>query len=296
MKSISKILVAILVIATTTPSYSQKMDIGLLAGMTGYYGDVVNEFEPALLKPGFGAFFRYRLGGRLALRANFLYTSVEGDDQRSQSQWQNQRNWTFTSRIIEGSALLEFNFIEDRNQGRRFANPFIPYAFGGVGFFTFDPQSDFNGTMISVAPLQLSGVAYQTNAICVPLGIGFRYYLNRKIQLGAELGIRYTTTSYIDDIGVDDRYQAVETTPNPAITTYFYNKATADNNAGDFRSKMGAAKSNYGSNFINNILGSNDLYYNIGLTLSYTLGDVGKGGGGSRGRGFGKAIRCPRFY
>lgn len=266
-------------------SIAQKVDLGILLGGSYYYGDVVNEIEPTTIRPAFGGFIRYRLSDRFALKGFGGYAKVYGDDQLSASEWQQQRNWSFESTIMEGSLQAEFNLLEDRNRGRRFANPLIPYLFAGVGFFYFEPKSDFFGTMQSTAPLQLSGVAYSQTAVAIPMGIGFRYYVSGKFQLGFEFGMRYTTTSYIDDIGGDDLYVNPDLTPYPNVTRYYYARSAADKNPGDRRGKMGLATLNV-----------NDIYFIYGLTASYTLGKV-KGGGGSRGgRGGGKAIRCPRFY
>lgn len=286
MRIIYRLIVALYLVSAAGISNAQNTDIGLLLGGSYYYGDVVNEIEPTTIRPAIGGFIRYRLSERFALKAFGGYATVTGDDQLSESEWQKNRNWTFESTIIEGSLQLEFNLLEDRNKGRRFMNPMIPYLFVGIGGFYFEPKSDFNGNMQSLAPLQLSGVAYAQNAVAVPMGIGFRYYVSRKFQLGFEFGMRYTSTSYIDDIGGKDRYVDPATTPFPTLTEYYYARSSEDRNVGDLRGKMGSAAFNI-----------NDLYFMYGLTASYTLGK--STGGSSRGRGRssgGRAIRCPRFY
>lgn len=294
--SIKNKLAVFFILCFSVVARSQNMDIGILAGGSYYYGDVVNNLDVKSIGPSFGGFIRYRLGQRLALRAFGGYAKVQGEDANSTSDWQISRNWNFQSTIIEGSLIAEFNLKADRNKGRRFVNPFIPYVFGGIGFFTFDPKTNVNGTFISTAPLKLSGASYSTSAICVPIGMGFRYYMSKKFQLGFELGIRYTTTSYIDDIAPNDRYVDPNTTPSPDVTRLIYSKSLSDKNVGDFRSKMGAPKDSYGSGFANKLIQNSDFYFIYGLTASYTLGKT-SGGGGGRGRGpSGKAIRCPRFY
>ena len=37
-------------------------------------------------------------------------------------------------------------------------------------------------------------------AYCFPLGVGIKYSLNEKINLGFELTYRFTTTDYLDDV------------------------------------------------------------------------------------------------
>ena len=291
-----KTLTFLFIIAISSALHAQKMDIGVLFGTSYYYGDVVNEWEPSTLNASFGGILRYRLSDRLAAKAYLGYSKLSGDDALSQSTWQQTRNWSFESTVIEGSAQLELNLIEDRNRGRRFSNPFIPYIFAGVGIINFTTTSNIGGTSYEVAPLQVSGKSYATTSLTVPLGIGARYYVSKNIQLGFEVGLRYNMTSYIDDIAAEDRYVDPATTPNPALTNAFYNRSTANNQVGDLRSKMGNIKDTYGSNTINKILSGSDFYLVSGVTLTYTLGKTSGGGSGRRGGSYGKAIRCPRFY
>ncbi len=296
MKILSKILVLLIFTFTLAGNtQAQKLDLGLLLGGSYYYGDVVNELEPSTVGAAVGGFLRYRLGGRVALKGYVGYNSISGDDKLSESKWQQERNWTFETSIIEASLQAEFNLIEDRNRGRRFANPFIPYLFAGVGTINFTPKSEYNGVMTNVAPLQLSGVAYATSAIAVPFGIGARFYASRNFQLGFEFGVRYTNTSYLDDIAPNNFYIDPNLTPNPTMTKYYYGRSVANKNPGDLRSKMGnTKKEDYGSNGFNQFLGASDLYVTMGVTAAYTFGQGGGGGGGRRG--YGKVLGCPRFY
>jgi hypothetical protein len=264
----------------STLSYSQKVDIGLMAAGTHYYGDVVNEFEPTTIRFAAAGFIRYRLNNFFAVKAMGLMGKVSGDDKLSQSVWQQQRNWNFETLILEGSAQLEWNLLEDRNTARKLVNPLIPYVFLGVGAFYFKPQSEINNgeRLQSTAPLMLSGVKYNQIAVAIPLGLGFRYYLNKKWLVGGEFGLRYTTTSYIDDIGNFDRHASPETTPVPKATRYFQNRQGQNHNTGDYRGKMGQ-----GFNI-------NDIYTVFGANIAYNFNK-------SKGKGiWQKKQGCPRFF
>ena len=138
MKTIYKIFILLIITSfVSTTVNAQKIDVGILLGGSYYYGDVVNELEPSTMRGAVGGFLRYRLGNRFAIKAYGGFNQVSGDDQLSESEWQRQRKWTFQTNILEGSLQLEGNLIEDRNSGRRFANPFLPYLFGGIGLFNF---------------------------------------------------------------------------------------------------------------------------------------------------------------
>jgi hypothetical protein len=274
----------ILLITSTTLLFAQrKVDIGVTVGGTYYYGDVVNEFTPATARYSAGAFLRYHLSDRFAIRANGLFARISGDDKLSKgSEWQRRRNWSFITDIFEASSVLEFNLIEDRNSGRKLRNPLIPYIYVGLGAFYYKPQTELpNGELVGVRSSQLSGVAYNEVDFCIPIGVGFRYYAFRNYMIGFDLGIRYTSTSYLDDIGGFDTYQDPNNTPYPTATRSIYSKSLVPRNPGDLRGKMGTSALNV-----------NDIYVIGSLTIAYRLGKPL----GSKGRRFGKAISCPRFY
>lgn len=260
---------------------AQKVDIGFMAAGTHYYGDVVNEVEPSTIRAAYGGFIRYRLSNFTALKAFGMMGKVSGDDKLSSSQWQQNRNWSFETLLMEGSLQLEINLLEDRNTARKLINPLVPYLFMGVGAFYFKPQSEIGqgNRMQSTAPLMLSGVKYQQIAIAFPMGIGFRYYLNRKFLLGGEFGLRYTTTSYIDDIGSSDKYVSPETTPFPKAAAYYTNRSIAEKTPGDYRGKMGLGSINV-----------NDIYAVFGVSLAYNINK-------SKLASFWKKHPgCPRFF
>lgn len=81
------------------------------------------------------------------------------------------------------------------------------YAFVGVGVFYFDPKTTYKGTTIRLQPLGTEGQGlipsrnrYSLVQLCIPVGIGFKYTIDRTWGVGLELGIRKTFTDYIDDV------------------------------------------------------------------------------------------------
>jgi len=98
-----------------------------------------------------------------------------------------------------------------------------PYIFGGVSLFYFNPQSKFiydenvhaqslrslDGDWINLKPLKTEGQGiiptrkdYSLVQLSIPLGIGFKYVMDRTFAVGLEYGIRITFTDYIDDTSV----------------------------------------------------------------------------------------------
>ena len=70
-----------------------------------------------------------------------------------------------------------------------------------------DPKTTYQGNEVRLQPLGTEGQGlvasrkkYPLFQMCIPIGIGFKYTIDRQFGLGLELGIRKTFTDYIDDV------------------------------------------------------------------------------------------------
>jgi hypothetical protein len=86
---------------------------------------------------------------------------------------------------------------------------FTPYVTLGVGAFSYDPFAYLAGEKIYLRPLNTEGQGttlypdrkpYSAMGICIPFGVGFKYALNDRINLGFEILHRFTNTDYLDDV------------------------------------------------------------------------------------------------
>src|ERR1035437_650882 len=119
----------------TVNSFSQneyRAEIGLAGGGTYYLGDANSQLFNNL-QFSYGAFFRYRLDQRFALKAEFTRVpKIIG------------RNNSFVNDTINvGDICLEFNFFDlENNPYKRFSKIFSPYIFSGFGVMTdlYDKQ------------------------------------------------------------------------------------------------------------------------------------------------------------
>lgn len=267
-------------------AFSQALEAGIMVGGSGYYGDVNNEvfIQPRQLRGGVMGFLRYHMSDRLAIRANVGYMRVVGIDSLSSSRWQVARNMNFYSDIYEGSLQMELNLLPDRAKGKRIVNRTIPYIFGGVGLFHFTPKTFYQGREFNLAALNTSGIDYSQVAIAAPLGFGIRTYLTPSVIFGLEGGLRFTSTSFLDDInGTQSRY------PNPANLTSVDARIAYDRSNRNVNRRPDEIGWGFPGRQRGKIDG-NDLYYFIGASISYKWGSV------SSRRFQGKVVRCPRFY
>jgi len=190
--------------------FSQYLEAGILVGTSNYIGDVSNNSSNLYLgesKPVFGVLAKYNFNYLFAVRAGFNYTNISGRDANVKNDdFVKMRNLSFRSKIMEFSLIGEFNF--PGYEPYALSMPISPYLFGGVSFFSYKPRTRYEGNWIDLQSLGTEGqgmagrdAPYKLSDLAIPFGIGVKYALNDKINLGLELGARYAFTDYLDDVG-----------------------------------------------------------------------------------------------
>jgi len=200
-----------------------------LGDLGGGHGDAahflgIKDMDIQATRPLFHIGLRYKLEEAVSTKLSFSYGLLSGDDALSKSYGRWTRNLSFRSPVYEISDQMEFSFLKEKI-GSRYAisrggirNLINAYVFLGVGAFYFNPQSQYNGKWYDLQPLGTEGQGltytdsktgqevtnppkYSRVAVCFPLGIGVKYSIGHELSIGLEIGLRYTTTDYIDDVG-----------------------------------------------------------------------------------------------
>ena len=160
---------------------------------------------------------------------------------------------------------------------------YSPYVFGGLAVYHFNPYA-FNGTdeKIYLKPLSTEGQGlpgysakpYSLTQLAIPFGGGMKYAINDKFRLGLELGIRKLFTDYLDDVSgfYADQNDLLANRGQLAVDMSY----RADEVAGGNPSYPTKGTGRGGPE-------NNDIYYFLGLHLTYRLG------GGKIGRSY----SCP---
>ncbi len=203
------ILSGFFVIFTSTKMNAQYADFGVSLGLTTYWGDLnapsftTNYIHNSGL--AFGLHGRLMRGERLGIRGSFMYGTINGNDSRSDVQWQLQRNLDFSSYIAELAVMGEFYILPFSTQPGRFF--FAPYVTAGVAAFWFNPVTQYQGREVHLQPLGTEGQGmagrpdkYRLNNISIPMGAGAKFILTETINLGFEVVLRRSFTDYIDDV------------------------------------------------------------------------------------------------
>jgi hypothetical protein len=183
---------------------AQYLETGLTGGGMSYIGDL----QPG--KPDYrsfgisgGAYVRWNYSPRIAFKLSGLYGGFVGADKYAYGS-RKSRNLESVTTVYEVATTAEFNLSKfDILDGYNTA----PYLFAGVAGLYFNPQVlGADNKYFDLQPLgtegQLlnGGKGYSRFAFAVPMGMGFKLALGRRLNFGFEFGMRYAFTDYLDDV------------------------------------------------------------------------------------------------
>lgn len=212
MKSMQKLFTTLcavaLVFALATPAIAQRRqtftEVGGAIGASQYNGDFSasnGSFPVSQLSSlvhndlGLSAFLQYHFHPHLSVKPMVSYYRLWARDKDAYDDTRKIRDGGFRADLFEASALLVYDFV-GTYRSFRYRPKFNFYVFAGLGAAYFrgtgSPGLDAN---------QVRGIVnnYSGIALVVPFGIGIKYRLTEKWNIGAEVGIRYTTSNSIDN-------------------------------------------------------------------------------------------------
>jgi len=193
---------------TLYDSYKNEGEFGVAIGGAHYFGDL--NTTAALNRPKFsgGIYFIKQFNNYVGLRISGDYAFLAYSDVYNKNQTQQRRNLSFNTNIWELSLSGYFNFF-------RFipgvsGYKFTPYLSLGAGVFSYDPYAYLQGSKYYLRPLGTEGQnvdsskkQYGDMAICIPFTVGVKYSISESMNVFAEIGYRFTTTDYIDDVSTN---------------------------------------------------------------------------------------------
>lgn len=270
MKSINTLIFLAFLFPTILSA--QYFEAGIFAGVSNYQGDLAPRFMKASeYAPAFGIFGRYNFSGHLGMKVHLYKGVLQGSDEGAPlKNGLRQRNLSFQSDIYELGVQAEYNLIDfNVLKGDHITTP---YVFAGVSGFYFNPIAELNGQLHELQPLGTEGqgiegydAKYKLFSIGIPAGLGVKFNFNKTVNVGLEMGVRYTFTDYIDDVkGKYPDIGVLKENSGELATLLSYRTPEYDNNIttdpqGQFR---GGDQ------------GRNDFYFFGGVTLSFNIGQV----------------------
>lgn len=193
-------------------------DIGS-SGIKGF-----KDLEFKLTRPTVNLGYRFYISPMFAVKGDLSYGRLNGDDALTTETFRQNRNLSFRSPVIELAARFEFYPLKEyfghlyRTNGvvGKKVNHWSPYIFLGVGGAWFNPKAKYQGDWVALQPLKTEGVDYKKIMGVFPMGLGVKYAISNQLSIGLEMGLRYTTSDYVDD--VSDVY--VDQSGSDAMTQY----------------------------------------------------------------------------
>jgi len=176
-------------LAVQAEDLEYKMEVGGGGGLCFYLGDA-NSTPFAHLSGMGSAIVRRVLNPRMVVKGNLAFGHVQGDSQG----YYIPQNATspapeggtpvmvkFSRNVIDLGAQFEMNFWGyGRGGGYKENSPITPYALAGVGF-----------TLVPGGP-------GTRGALNLPIGLGVKYKVRPRLNIGLEWTMRFTTCDELD--------------------------------------------------------------------------------------------------
>lgn len=184
MKRLLIILTSLALFAVVVQAQEYRFEVGPTLGIAGYLGDVNK--SNMWKHPGLagGALFRYVHNSRWAFKGNLTYGRLSGSTRDNDIKWPEGYGAEFKSNIYDLSATAEFNFFHF-GSGPTYKNykRISPYMVLGLG-----------------AVLANTGKGNTSFCMTLPMGVGLKYKLSKRMNIGFEFTMRKDFGDKIDNV------------------------------------------------------------------------------------------------
>lgn len=161
-----------------------KMEFGVMGGGSFYLGDANYHTFYKSTKPAAGAFARYNLNPRMALKFDLGYGGIAGDATNDKNKFPtlSAEELKFKSSVIDLGCQYEINFFGyGTGTGYKGHKRFTPYIQAGLGF-----------------------TYCRTFTMNIPIGIGVKYKFAPRWNVGLDWTMRFSLSDKLD--GIKDPY------------------------------------------------------------------------------------------
>ncbi|MDI3318302.1 hypothetical protein [Pinibacter soli] len=252
--------------------------LGDLGGNAGKGTTFLKDNNFPMTKLTVGAHLTFNPSPLIGVRLALNYGTLVGDDaiikpKGGYEEARLNRNQRFKSTLWEGFLAAEiFPTVMFEENPDDVYHKLRPYGLIGVGAFHFNPQGKdpLTGNWVYLKPLSTEGQGfseyperkpYNLTQLCIPMGLGLKYYFNDNFAMGLEIIYRKTFTDYIDDVSTDYI--------NPALFDQHFGagsqKAEMAKRIADQRLQIHPGDNKRGTPE------NKDAYYTVGLKLSFRL-------------------------
>ncbi|MDR1764142.1 MAG: porin family protein [Dysgonamonadaceae bacterium] len=175
------IAVFALLACTTAVAQEYKYEIGGMLGTSMYMGDANETSRLQGMNPAGGLVFRRNFNFRWAFKADLMAGKVSGDTKNTENVFFDNQQAAFNRTFFGLGGQMEFNFLPYSDKFAYLNTSRIaPYITAGLGF--------------TLAP----GDGRTFFAMRLPLGIGIKYKIVNRLNLGLEYTINHLFSDSFD--------------------------------------------------------------------------------------------------
>ena len=200
MKKFLTVISALLLLAALPANAQEypeyRMEIGVGGGMAGYLGDFNGNLTKDLQPMG-SLLARYIFNPYYGLKLNVMFGKMKGSSADVKTYYPAfaETPYEFNNSLVGFDLTFEYNFWPyGTGRDYRGAQRVTPFVFGGLG-----------GTYVSIKDGDKKS-AFTAN---VPIGIGVKYKINKRMNLGLEWAMHFTLSDELD--GQKDHYGITST-------------------------------------------------------------------------------------
>jgi len=224
-----KLLFINLFVLSSLTIYSQqwklyRYDVSGGLGTANYFGNIggstteknylgLADFKFLETRPSLNLGIGYKLKKEMKVKLNLNYGYFVGTDVGTFRESEVGHNYSFHTSLFELSGQYEYYFLTEDRRRRSSAMvrrrgqinnfmQFAAYGFAGAGGIYFIPDVKQNDNLPTLPGRTVkSGTGLYS--IAFPIGLGVKMSINRKWNVGYELGGRWTLTRYIDGLSTN---------------------------------------------------------------------------------------------
>lgn len=186
-------LVTLLMLCATLTASAQQddeylMEIGGGVGMVAYQGDF-NDKITSGMQPAGAIVWRRLLNPYMGFRVTGMMGKLKGDATRVETYYPDEttRAYSFDRSLTDVSVTYEYNFWPyGTGRDYRGAKRLTPFVFGGIG------------------ATYVSGGEKKVFTANVPIGLGIKYKLKERLNVGLEWSMHFSLSDELD--GIVDPY------------------------------------------------------------------------------------------
>lgn len=166
---------------------SQIHELGVFIGGSNYVGDIGPTTYIAPNEPAVGLLYKWNKSPRHSWRLSYTQSKISSNDLDSKEPSRNQRGYSFENRLKELSLGLEFNFFDF--DLHHFGKKITPYVYSGLSYFKYEEFYYISGE---------TKKDENSNSFAIPMVVGIKSNISRRLILAMEVGARYTFTDNLD--------------------------------------------------------------------------------------------------